>query len=445
VTERGAAEGPGIGELVEATIEKAVYRGRGLARTSGRVLFVPRAHPGDRVRAQLVAVHAGWAEGRLVEVLEASPDRRPSPCAFYPECGGCAYQDLRPEAQAGIKERVLLESLRRGGAPFGGPIRVHTSPERGWRVRTSLHFSETPGGLVLGFRREGSHRVVDVLSCLQLSDRMNAAARSLCDAVAARPGLPRSVRGLTLVEPPGGGSLSAMLDTRLRPAEVPALAAIGATVPGLTGFGARAGGRLHWLSGSPFSEAEIGGVRLRFHVESFFQANRFLLEPLVQTVLDLARGQGRVVDLYSGVGLFALPLAAAGREVVAVEGAPTAVEDARANARRNGLRLRVTPGDVEGVLASLAPSGDETVVLDPPRGGAGPGVVDLVAARAPETVVYVSCDPPTLGRDLARFATHRYHPDAVHLFDLFPDTFHLETVVRLRRDDKAPVTLVKPS
>jgi 23S rRNA (uracil1939-C5)-methyltransferase len=146
-------------------------------------------------------------------------------------------------------------------------------------------------------------------------------------------------------------------------------------------------------------------------------------------------GDGRVVDLYAGVGLFAMPLAARGeREVLAVEWASSAAEDARWAAARNGLdRVRVVAGDVAKALAEAGPGTGERIVLDPPRTGAGHEVVALVADRAPVAIVYVSCDPPTLGRDLAALARRGYRPDVVHLFDLFPDTFHMETVVRLRR------------
>ncbi|HYN02621.1 MAG TPA: TRAM domain-containing protein [Vicinamibacteria bacterium] len=424
------------GQLVEAVIEKGVYRGRGLGRVDGRVVFVPRAHPGDRVRARVTEVHPGWAEGDLVEVLAAAPARRASPCPYVPRCGGCSYQDLAYEAQLRVKESVLRESLGRAGAPWEGPVAVHASPETGWRMRASLHFATGENGLRLGLQQEGTHRVVDVLACLQLSERMNRAARALRDALAGNPALGPRLRGLDLLESPDGGTLLASLETALAPHEAPTLVSLAARVPGLDGFGVATGPRLQWLHGAPFVEASVLGVVLRARARSFFQANRFLLEPLARTVVDLVPpGDGRVVDLYAGVGLFALPLAARGeREVLAVEWASSAAEDARWAARRNRLdAVRVVAGDVATALAEAGPGKGERIVLDPPRTGAGPEVVALVADRAPAAIVYVSCDPPTLGRDLAALAKRGYRPDVVHLFDLFPDTFHMETVVRLRR------------
>ena len=241
------------GQLVEAVIEKGVYRGRGLGRVDGRVVFVPRAHPGDRVRARLTEVHAGWAEGALVEVLAAAPARRASPCPYVPRCGGCSYQDLGYEAQLRVKESVLRESLRRAGAPWEGPVAVHASPESGWRMRASLHFSTGENGLELGLQQEGTRRVVDVRACLQLSERMNRAARALRDALAESPALGPRLRGLDLLESPDGGTLLASLETVARPPR-----GARARLP----RGARAGARrLRGRDGAPAPVAARGAVR----------------------------------------------------------------------------------------------------------------------------------------------------------------------------------------
>jgi len=178
-------------------------------------------------------------------------------------------------------------------------------------------------------------------------------------------------------------------------------------------------------------DATVHGLHLRAHVQSFFQANRFLVDALVQEVLDRTPAGGSVLDLYAGVGLFALPLGRRAEEVRGLELSPNAAEDARANAAAAGLsHVRIHSGDVRE-MAELPPRPDERIVLDPPRTGAGADVVRMVAARKPSSVVYVSCDPPTLGRDLKVFAAEGYAPDSIAAFDLFPDTFHVETVVHL--------------
>lgn len=422
-----------VGQAIEATIEKEVYRGRGLARVEGRVVFVPRTYTGDRVRACVREVHPGWAEASLEEVLVPAAGRRTAPCRYVPRCGGCVYQDLGYEAQLTAKENVLRESLGRAGVPWEGPISARSSPEAGWRLRASLHVAAGRDGLRLGLRQEGTRRVVDLESCLQLSEGMNEAWGELRALLTENPKLGARVRGVDLLESPDGGARVASVGTTLAPHQVAAFGGIGQPER-LTGFGLEVGrGRQHWLLGTPYVEMSVGALSLRVHVRSFFQANRFLYESLASTVVDLLPGKGRALDLYAGVGLFALPLAARdGGEVVAVERAPTAVEDARANVRRNRLEgVRIVRKDVRQALAAARPEPGERIVLDPPRTGLEREVVDLVADRRPEAVVYVSCDPPTLGRDLARFATRGYRPDTVLLFDLFPDTFHLETVVRL--------------
>jgi len=423
-----------VGDAVEAVVEKAVYRGRGLVRVGGQVVFVPRAHLGDRVRARVREVHAGWAEAVLEEVVGASASRRTSPCPYVPRCGGCVYQDLAYDAQLDVKEGVLRESLGRAGAPWRGPIERHPSPERGWRLRAGLHFAAAGGSLALGLRQEGSRRLVDIDECLQLSEGLNETARRLRRALEREPSLWPRLRGLDLLEAPDGGARLATLVTSLRPHEAPRLAPLASAAP-VSGFGIETGDRrLHWLHGPPHVEARVRGLGLRVHARSFFQSNRFLLGPLVDAVLDLLPAAERSLDLYAGVGLFALPLAARdGGEVVAVEQSGVAAACARENARRNRLgRLRVVRSDVGEALRRTGPAPDETVVVDPPRTGLGPEVVDLVSARRPTAVVYVSCDPATLGRDLVRFAERGLRPDTVRLFDLFPDTFHVETVVRLR-------------
>lgn len=337
-----------VGQTVEADVVKAVYRGRGLARVGGRVVFVPRAHAGDRVRARVREVRPGWAEAVLEEVLTPAPGRRPSPCPYVPRCGGCAYQDLEYEDQLRAKEGILRESLARAGAPWEGPIVVHPSPELGWRLRASLHFASDGEQLRLGLRQEGTRRVVDVERCLQLSEGMNESLVGLRRALDGLGRRARKLEGVDLLESPEGRARVAAVSTALGAHQAPDLARAARAVPGLTGFGVVAGRRLHWLHGSPFVEIPVLSLALRVHVGSFFQANRYLVEPLARTVVELLSGPGRVLDLYAGVGLFALPLAARdGGEVVAVERASRAARDATANVRRHRLGgVRVVQQDV---------------------------------------------------------------------------------------------------
>jgi 23S rRNA (uracil1939-C5)-methyltransferase len=426
--------------VVELTVEKGVYRGLGLARHGGQVVFVARALPGDRLRVRVETTSPGYANAVPEALLSPAPERRDSPCPYVPRCGGCAYQELEYPAQLRLKEAVLRESLRRAGAPWEGDIPVAGSPEEGWRMRASLHFGVVGDSLGLGLHEEATHRVVDLERCLQLSTRMNGAGRALLAALQERRHLWPHLRGLDLAESPSGDELVAALETDLPVREAAALGFMADAAPALTGFGVVVGRgrgeRYLGLHGHPHVRARVLDLTLRAHVGSFFQANRFLVEALARAVGEAVGAGSDVLDLYAGVGLLSLPLAAGSRKVLAVEVSPLAVEDAKDNARRAGLQnVRIRQGEVLGALGAWPASAGEVVLLDPPRAGAGKEVVRAVAARRPERVVYVSCDPPTLGRDLAAFARDGYRADLVRAFDLFPDTFHLETVVRLTRRD----------
>ena len=424
------------GDVVEVVVEKGVYRGLGLARHEGQVVFVPRALPGDRVRARVQSVNSGYVRAEEEARLEPGPGRRESPCPYFPACGGCAYQELDYPAQLALKEQILRESLSRAGVAWEGEIPVTGSPEQGWRTRASFHLAEGPEGWRLGLHAEGTHRVVDLPHCLQLSEAMNRTQRALRAALSEKPRWARRVRGIELAEAVDGSRLVAALETVMAPPEAVSVGPLGDAVPWLTGFGVVAGDvrqRLfHVLRGEPYVENEVRGRRLRSHIGSFFQGNRFLLGDLVAAVVDLTPRGGTVLDLYAGVGLFALALAEGADAVVGVELNPTAVDDARYNAERSGLaHVRFHRADAHEGLASRRVVPGERVVLDPPRTGAGVDLVKAIASRRPAVVVYVSCDPPTLGRDLKAFGAEGYAADAGRALDLFPDTFHLETVIRL--------------
>jgi 23S rRNA (uracil1939-C5)-methyltransferase len=424
------------GDTLEVAIEKGVYRGLGLARHEGQVVLVPRALPGDRLRVRVESVERGFLRARAEAVLAPAPHRRAPPCPYADRCGGCSYQELDYAAQLGLKEAVLRESLSRAGVRWEEAVPLAGSPEEGWRTRAALHLEPRGAGLALGLHEEGSHRVVDLPRCLQLSEPMMRAARALVAELERRPERARAIRGVELAESVDGTQLVMALETELDVKGAVALSGLFGALPGLTGFGIVAGddrGRRYvGLHGDPHVHSTVAGTSLRAHVRSFFQSNRFLVEPLAATVLELLPGGGSVLDLYAGVGLFALPLARQAGRVRAAEVNPMAVEDARWNAERAGLQnVELFRGDVREALALWPAEADERVVLDPPRTGAGAEVVKLLAQRRPRAIVYVSCDPATLARDLKLFEAERYHPDVMRAFDLFPDTFHLETVVRL--------------
>ncbi len=427
-----------VGEQLDLAIEKAVYRGLGLARHAGEVVFVRRAFDAERVRARIVSAARGYAEAVVESIESPSPQRRDAPCLHAAACGGCAYQSLGYEEQLRLKERVLRESLARAGVSWEAPIPVAASPETGWRVRAEMHFAASSEGLALGFHEAGSQRVVDVAVCLQISAALGRSARAIRVALASWPGDKRKLRSLELAESPDGELRVACLHTELQLGEVSKLASLASAGAELSGFLIAAHGPkgpvLVTLHGDPYLRARARGLGYRMHQQSFFQGNRFLFERLVESVLARVAPGGPVLDLYSGVGLFALALAARGDRVRGLESNPLAVADARANAQQAGLPVEFETADVDRALAGLRARAGERVVLDPPRTGLSRGALGALIERRPETITYVSCDPPTLGRDLARLGEAGYRLRALEALDMFPDTFHLESIAHLARD-----------
>jgi 23S rRNA (uracil1939-C5)-methyltransferase len=428
-----------FGETLDVTIEKGVYRGLGLARHEGQIVFVARGLPGERLRVRVTGLEKGYVRAVAVETLEAAGEARRSPCDFFPSCGGCAYQHLEYAAQLGLKEAVLRESLARGGIPWEAAIRIQSSPEQGWRTRASFHVDARHGALHLGLHEEASHRIVDLTGrCLQISEAMNGTLRHVREVLTSRPALSRGLHALHLAESPDGSALVATFEGALPAGEAASLAAAVSDAAWVTGVATSVGPQEQRsfvvLRGSPYLFADVDGVRLRSHARSFFQSNRFLVGALAREVGRLVPSGGALLDLFGGVGLFGLTAGRAAERVTIVEESPTAEADAEENTLSAGLgNVRVFRGDVAEILRTLRPESGERMVVDPPRTGLGAPLVSALAARNPEVVVYVSCDPTTLARDLRAFAALGYQADSLLAFDLFPDTFHVETVVRLRR------------
>lgn len=417
--------------MIEVAVEKPVYRGLGLARHEGQVVFVPRALPGERWRVRLARVERGYAEATGEDRLSAAPGRRQAPCPHFAACGGCAFQDVEPAVQRDVKRAVVRDALARAGVPWTGELPVVESPPLGWRMRADLHVEARGSTVRLGLHAPASNRVVDFDRCLQLSDGMNRTAAALRAALASDRALAAGVDHVALAESADGTALVAAAGWTGALERIGGLGPLADAVPWASGVGALVGDRYVGLRGEPFVYASAGGVRFRWHLTSFFQGNRFLLESLVEHVRSWVLPGVPLVDLYAGVGLFALTLAPHVERVVAVEGSRQAVQDAAANLAAAGAsNVRLVEGDVLARLRGLPGSGEQ-VVLDPPRAGAGPEVVAAIAARHPPNVVYVSCDPPTLARDLKAFRAAGYEAVRVQAFDLFPDTFHVETVVQL--------------
>jgi 23S rRNA (uracil1939-C5)-methyltransferase len=407
------------GDVIPVTIEKPAAGGPMIARHDGLVVLVSGAIPGERVQARILRVTKGVAHAAALAIDEPSPDRRAA--AGDPLCGGCLYAHIAYPRQLAIKSQVIADAFARiGRMTLPGVVTVAASPEEGYRMRARLHVR----GARFGFFREGTHDLCDARATRQLLpatidvlERLMAAIRSI--------GVD-TVREIELSENVDGSERVVHLETS-EPID-PRLTAKLVSVEGLTP--------------GPYVTDTIAigdaSLKLRRHVLSFFQGNRFLLRDLVSHVIERVPIGASVADLYAGVGLFSVAAAvtrAAG--VLAVEGDPHAADDLHANGVAAGAKLYTIKGAVEGFTAGAIRmlgrkiNGPivETVIVDPPRTGVSPDALVAILGTLASRIVYVSCDVATLARDARKIVDAGYAIERADAFDLFPNTPHVETVV----------------
>lgn len=416
------------GDILHGKVLRAVNGGYGLLQIDGQTVFARNALTGEDVTVAVRSKRKGVLFGEAVSVEARHEGRREAPCPVASRCGGCHYQIAGPAAQEEAKKEALAELL--GRAHIDLPIsRWHSGPEFGWRARVELHGARLEEAFTLGFFEERSHRVVPAGGCLQVSERMRTLIDVVVQALSAggiKSGsveIAESFSGPGLVLVASDPSLTAVL--RRHSHEL-----------GLSGLALKTSkNEAATIYGDARIENKVGGVTLHHNVMSFFQANRFLTEGLLEAVMDRASidPDARIVDLFCGVGLFSIPLAVQGRDVTAIEWSPVAFDDLGRNAKANGVKIERLPLSVGTALATGLQLKGATTIVDPPRRGLDPLELDAIAALRPGRIIYVSCDPATLTRDIRRFATLGYKAVSLEAFDMFPTTFHLETLTVLER------------
>ncbi len=393
----------------EAVIEKWVYGGRGLARVDGRAWLIPYTLPGETVRAEPARERPGLIEGGLVEVVTPSPERREPQCPYFGKCGGCHYQHAAYEYQLAQKREVLREVFRRVGK-LEAPEQIETVSASPWEYRNRVQLHLAGGGI--GFLESGSNRLCPVERCPVASPGINLAMAAL-RRMARDPRFPRFIRTLELFT--NGAEVQANVLASERPVARRFFDWCAESIPGAT-LGAL--------------DYHAAGQVFRIGHRSFFQVSRFLIDQLVASAVDGTGGR-TAVDLYAGVGLFSLALAGRFESVTAVESGASAAADLEFNAARASMTVRVERSTVEAYLERLAEPPD-FVLADPPRAGLGKAVVRELKRLRPPRLTIVACDPATLARDAAALAAAGYRIERVTLVDLFPQTYHLEIIARLR-------------
>ena len=395
------------GKNAEVTIEKLVYGGDGLARVDGRVLLTRYVLPDERVVVATVGSSKDVVRARMVELRAASIERVTPGCLYFGRCGGCQYQHAGYEYQLDQKVSILREVLRRVGK-LAAPEQIGVVAGPPWEYRNRSQF-HVMGGRV-GYLEAGSHRLCAVDHCPISSPAVNRALGALA-GMARDSRFPRFLRSVEVFTNEDQTQINAV--ETLRPVGRRFFDWCAEKIPGAS---------------SPWLEYSAAGFVFRVSPHSFFQVNRFLIEKLVEACAA-GEAAGDVLDLYAGVGLFALPLARAGARVTAVESGSSATRDLEWNAERAGLRVAVVKERVELFLAGLN-SAPELVIADPPRAGLGKQVTAELLRLKPRRIIVVACDPATLARDLNALSA-RYRIREMTLVDLFPQTYHMETLVKL--------------
>lgn len=429
-------------------IEKVVYGGAGLAHPTegedaGRAVFVPFTLPGEWVEARATESRGTPVEAELVQVLEASNDRVKPGCAHFGECGGCHYQHARYEAQLALKAAILRETLERAGLAELPEVQVHAGEPWEYRNRIRLRVAEVDCALRVGYLRRGSNDFLPVRECPIAAPVLWRAATALLKLAEDAEG-ERWLKAIAEVEfftTSDESALQMHVFTRQRQVAgfgtlcerlrkmLPEL--VGAGVSMLRAEGPRRAERPRAIAawGAEGLSYAAAGEKYWVGRGGFFQVNRFLVDELVRMVADDRRGK-LAWDLYAGVGLFSRALKNGFDEVVAVE---AAADDLTKSFKGDGRRA-VAATTVEFLRGAVVQrERPELVVMDPPRAGVGAEVCELLGRVRASEMVYVSCDPVTLGRDLKAMVDFGYRMDELHLVDMFPQTFHQETVVVLRR------------
>ena len=430
-------------EELRVSIEKLVYGGDGLAHADGNTVFVPYVLPGEEVRAAAMSKRKKMVWTQLLEVTSASAQREGARCPHFQTCGGCHYQHIPATEQLRLKKEILRETLSRlGGIQWNGEIWEHAAQSYGYRNRAQWAVRNA-NPRAIGYFLPESSVIVPIDECPVLSPLLAQTFGQLQE-LARSSRLPDKALEIEAFADSADAKIALNVAFERFPKPPAELAAaFREALPQLESLLLADGSKNRFeLTGPGYLFHEAGGFRYRVSHLSFFQVNRFLSEDLLRTVIADAKGE-TALDLYAGVGFFTLPLTRTFKRVVSVDANLAATRDLHVNAESAGAAVISHNEHAEEFLRKTTEKPD-FVSLDPPRSGLGAEAAAKLAALGAAEIAYLSCDPSTLARDLAVLtgskktdatasASTRYEIVDMHLFDLFPQTYHIETLVRLRR------------
>ena len=452
---------PRRGDILSLTVDDLAFGGEGVGRAEGYVVFVRGGLPGDRLRVRVTEARSRFGRGVIEAVEQPSPERVEAPCPYFGRCGGCRLQHLAYPAQLRFKAKQVADCLARIAGVWDVPVRPIIGAPDLYGYRNKMEFTVAAGpageGPIIGLHEADRYdRVLDIERCLIQSDVMNgllAEARAffaerklpvydqesgegLLRFLMLREGKRTSEAMVNVVTSAPQVSELAPLADRLRSRVSHATSVVLNVNPKKASVAV--GVEEHLLAGRDHIREALGGLVFQISANSFFQTNTLQAERLFALVEESTElgGSETVIDLYSGTGAISLLLAHRCRWVYGIEVAQAAVDDAQRNAKANGIEnCTFLAGEVRGVLPPLVSRGvrAEVVVADPPRAGFHPKALRALLMLAPARIVYVSCNPATLARDLGELARGGYRVEWVQPLDMFPHTPHIEAVARLRK------------
>jgi tRNA/tmRNA/rRNA uracil-C5-methylase (TrmA/RlmC/RlmD family) len=378
-------------------IEKIVPNGYGLAFADGLTIFVSLAAKGDKLRIRIREKKKKLAFAEIVEIIESSPDRITPPCPYFGKCGGCDFQQMSYSAQLEAKVAIIQDCLKRiGKIDYQGEIKIIGSPKE-LRYRTRAQWHADTRNKKIGYFKRFSNQIIDVETCPILDEKLQETLSSLRENLTWTEFWAETIEIETATN---GEKVSIYSNEIIEPTEKICL--------------------------------ETPGTRYFYNAESFFQGNQSLIEELIKTAIEDAKGK-TALDLYCGVGLFSLALAQNFEKVVGIEANEKAIEFAKENSELNRREnIEFYAENVGEWLTENPTQSADFILLDPPRSGTEKETIEQILKLKPAQISYVSCDPATLARDL-RILTEDYSIESITALDLFPQTHHIETVVRLNR------------
>ena len=449
-------------DLVEMEITGMTAQGSGVGHWEGMAVFVPLTAPGDRAKVKILKVAKQYAYGKLEKLLSPSLQRVEPDCPYFAQCGGCCYRHISYEAELQIKETRVRDALSRIGGFKELPVRpiVGAQSRDGYRNKGLLPLGvKKDGSLAMGFYAVNSHRIVDCERCRLQPESFHQAmkafrswAKAYGDPVYDETTHSGRMRRLYLRQGERSGQVLAcvVVNGNGLHHEQELVSALQEAVPGLASVvinsnrertNVALGQKCRTIFGSDTITDTLCGLEFQLSPLSFYQVNRTQAERLYGLAAQYAQltGNELLLDLYCGAGTIGLSLAGKARKLIGVEIVPQAVENARENAARNGItNAEFFCGDAGEAAGELARRGErpDVVVVDPPRKGCSRELIETVVGFAPKRVVYISCDPATLARDLQLFAELGYPPAEATPLDMFPATSHVETAVLLTPEAK---------